>query len=310
MNDRLNMPCARVCLSRLSLKDLPPNALAQFYFYATERKEGSNPCTSVHNKEDIVCSSPYFVNHYPLVNQCGDESKKESSSNHYPLVNQCGDESKKESSSCPISRDRVHRSVRPSYSREHSRSITDRDRGKTQGSDDALQVPTVSNVNKFFGAVFVSPVTPVSCIKSCSTKDLNDFGWRHKTQEAIVDSRVNGDLHFSDLSAAVCLSPGEVSALKQEKSSSRTDGAKNLSTGKGKFYDWFAPVTAGNPTALHHMHGNQIHQKLDFFPTRLGKSTIVNPFTPDSAMSKLIKFHQHHHSKVLPISFPLNGHTL
>ena len=38
MIDPRNMPCARVCLSRLSPRELPPNALEQYHTYAAKRK--------------------------------------------------------------------------------------------------------------------------------------------------------------------------------------------------------------------------------------------------------------------------------
>ena len=72
MIDPRNMPCARVCLSRLSPRELPPNALEQYHTYAAKRKS-SDPTlceTRVTNAAGVSVQHPPV--HYSFVSGVSD----------------------------------------------------------------------------------------------------------------------------------------------------------------------------------------------------------------------------------------------
>lgn len=62
MIDPRSMPCARVCLSRLSPTELPPNALEQYHTYAAKRKSSdSTLCKAI-----VTNATSMSVQHSPV----------------------------------------------------------------------------------------------------------------------------------------------------------------------------------------------------------------------------------------------------
>lgn len=57
MIDPRNMPCARVCLSRLSPMELPPNALEQYHNFTTKRKSSMTSHNEVKDVTGVGMSS-------------------------------------------------------------------------------------------------------------------------------------------------------------------------------------------------------------------------------------------------------------
>jgi len=57
MIDPRNMPCARVCLSRLLPKELPPNAQEQYHNYAIQRKSSLTSLNAAKDPVEVVVSS-------------------------------------------------------------------------------------------------------------------------------------------------------------------------------------------------------------------------------------------------------------
>lgn len=62
MIDPRNMPCARVCLSRLSPRELPPNALEQYHTYAAKRKS----CDPALCEATVTNATGMSVQHSPV----------------------------------------------------------------------------------------------------------------------------------------------------------------------------------------------------------------------------------------------------
>lgn len=58
MIDPRNMPCARVCLPRLSPSELPPNAQEQYHNYTVKRKSSMNSLNAGTGTTDVSTSSP------------------------------------------------------------------------------------------------------------------------------------------------------------------------------------------------------------------------------------------------------------
>lgn len=57
MIDPRNMPCARVCLSRLLPRELPPNAQEQYHNYAIQRKSSLTSLNAAKDTTEVVVSS-------------------------------------------------------------------------------------------------------------------------------------------------------------------------------------------------------------------------------------------------------------
>ena len=57
MIDPRNMPCARVCLSRLLPKELPPNAQEQYHNYTIQRKSSLTSLNAPKDPTEVVVSS-------------------------------------------------------------------------------------------------------------------------------------------------------------------------------------------------------------------------------------------------------------
>lgn len=62
MIDPRNMPCARVCLPRLSAGELPPNAQEQYHNYVVKRKSSMTSLNAGKDTTEIGVSSPSPMN--------------------------------------------------------------------------------------------------------------------------------------------------------------------------------------------------------------------------------------------------------
>ena len=79
MIDPRNMPCARVCLPRLSAKELPPNAQEQYHNYTIKRKSSMTSLNAGKDTNEVGMPSPRPVD-FSFVSGGGDQVQTSASS--------------------------------------------------------------------------------------------------------------------------------------------------------------------------------------------------------------------------------------